>query len=46
MWGGLSSTGFSLWGLVLARTKFHRLKPVLLKPSNLFELVTHEKQYE
>jgi hypothetical protein len=30
---GLSSTGFSLWGLGFARTKFHRLKPVLLKPS-------------
>ena len=26
-----SSTGFSLWGLVLARTNTHRLKPVLLK---------------
>ena len=26
-----SSTGFSLWGLVLARTNPHRLKPVLLK---------------
>jgi hypothetical protein len=28
---GLSSTGFSLWILILARTKPHRLKPVLLK---------------
>ena len=28
-----SSTGFSLWGLVLARTKPHRLKPVLLAQS-------------
>ena len=27
---GLGSTGFSLWVLVLARTKPHRLKPVLL----------------
>ena len=27
----LSSAGFSLWGLVLARTKPHRLKPALLK---------------
>ena len=27
----LSSTGFSLWGFVLATTKPHRLKPVLLK---------------
>ena len=26
---GLSSTGFSLWILVLARTEPHRLKPVL-----------------
>jgi hypothetical protein len=24
-----SSTGFSLWGLVLARTKIHRLKSVV-----------------
>jgi hypothetical protein len=28
-----SSTGFSLWILVLARIKPHRLKPVLLKAS-------------
>jgi len=27
----LSGTGFSLWGLVLARTKTHRLKTVPLK---------------
>ena len=27
----LSGTGFSLWGFVLATTKPHRLKPVLLK---------------
>jgi hypothetical protein len=26
----LGSTGFSLWNLVLAGTKTHRLKPVLL----------------
>jgi hypothetical protein len=25
-----SSTGFNRWGFVLARTKTHRLKPVLL----------------
>jgi hypothetical protein len=31
---GLSSTGFSLWGLALASTKTHRLKPVLLRPAN------------
>ena len=29
-WSDFSSTGFSLWGLVLARTKPHRLKSVLL----------------
>src|ERR1700722_18135019 len=28
--GASSSTGFSLWNLVLARPKPHRLKPVLL----------------
>ena len=27
----LSSTGFSLWGVGLARSKPHRLKPVLLE---------------
>jgi hypothetical protein len=30
----LSSTGFSLWGLVPARSNPHRLKPVLLKPKS------------
>jgi hypothetical protein len=30
---GLSSIGFSLWGFGLARTKIHRLKPVLQKTS-------------
>src|ERR1700692_3364267 len=29
-----SSTDFSLWGLVLARSKIHRLKSVLLNPHN------------
>src|ERR1700692_4729517 len=29
---GLSGAGFSLWGLVLAKTKTHRLKPAPLKP--------------
>jgi hypothetical protein len=29
----LSGAGFSLWGLVCARTKFHRLKPAPLKTS-------------
>src|SRR5690349_9226911 len=29
---GPSIAGFSLWGLVLARTKFHRLKPALPTP--------------
>ena len=34
-----SSTGFSLWGLILARSKPHRLKPVLLKTTlQLFRL--------
>ena len=28
-------TGFSLWGLVLAATKPHRLKPVPLRAPNL-----------
>jgi len=28
----LSGTGFSLWGLVFARTNPHRLKRVLLNP--------------
>jgi apolipoprotein N-acyltransferase len=30
---GSSSTGFSLWGLVLAYIESHRLKPVLLEPA-------------
>ncbi len=30
---GTSGTGFSLWGLVLARTKPHRLKPAPLTPA-------------
>jgi hypothetical protein len=30
---GFSGTGFSLWGLILAGTKTHRLKPVPLKPT-------------
>ena len=29
----LSGTGFSLWGVALARTKTHRLKPVPLDPT-------------
>jgi hypothetical protein len=29
----LRRTGFSLWGLILARTKFHGLKLVLLNPA-------------
>ncbi len=33
---GLSSAGFSLWGLVLARANFHRLKPTLLNPASKF----------
>jgi VWFA-related protein len=32
----MSSTGFSLWGLVLARTKPHRLQPVLLLAALVF----------
>jgi hypothetical protein len=28
----ISGTGFILWGVGLARTKTHRLKPVLLNP--------------
>jgi hypothetical protein len=27
--GGFSGAGFSLWGFVLAKTKTHRLKPLL-----------------
>jgi hypothetical protein len=30
---GLSGAGFSLWGLVFARTKIRRLKPAPLEPS-------------
>ena len=32
--GARSSTGFSLWNLVLAKPRVHRLKPVLPKPSS------------
>jgi len=32
----LCGTGFSLWGLVLARAKIHRLKPALLVPPAYF----------
>jgi hypothetical protein len=28
--GDFSSAGFGRWGLVLAKSKFHTLKPVLL----------------
>ena len=34
----LSSTGFSVWGFDLARPKFHRLKPVLLKNQRTLRL--------
>jgi hypothetical protein len=34
-WTEKCGTGFSLWGLVLAATKPHRLKPALLKAQNL-----------
>jgi len=37
----LSSTGFSLWVFVRARTKFHRLKPVLLKDIHPQGQLTH-----
>jgi hypothetical protein len=33
----LSSAGFSLWGLVLARANPHRLKPALLKAAKMVE---------
>jgi len=29
---GFGGAGFSLWGLVLARSKSHRLKPAPLEP--------------
>jgi hypothetical protein len=41
--GGLSGTGFSLWGFVLARAKTHRLKPVLLNPRFFREFIDEER---
>jgi hypothetical protein len=43
--GASGGAGFSLWGLVLARPKIHRMKPAALEPIDFSSTHAKTEQY-